>query len=260
MIAQSSNKKYVDGNFSWRVIPFGSIFFAIFIALTPMTLFCEDSGQNNNVESEEIDLDAINELLSNFLEQSDFSDFDLGKDSVEDKEVYPGGPWQFIEDELLLVPGYPALLVFIPVGFGSGSGKIVSKWIRGKWKGSGRASAQPRGLGWKESVARICFDGAIGSIVGLTAGRVYKALLYSTSLIRFFRNWDEKKKLIPEPLYVFLEKEYKRFVREGYSYFLWHTSRVVRMVENAVELHKANIRVSSSGPEVIPPEIGELLE
>lgn len=155
-------------------------------------------------------------------------------DEVEASQPgYPGGPWQFVEDELLLVPGYTSQLSFILKLFTSTLACVGIRELR-----------DGHGDHWFKKTLNDTIPGFIcGSICAWT----YETACYGFALHRFLKNWEKNRANTPEALYGFFEKEYKAFCEEGTEYIIWNTKRVIKAISSVIECRNGRLEVSICG-------------
>lgn len=147
-------------------------------------------------------------------------DLDAGHEVEEPSRDYPGGPWVFIEDELLLLPGYVSLLGFIPA-------MLVSSLARSGIEELRKGNQD----GWIKNAMLVNFP---AYSCGFFAGWAYKSIVYMVVLYNFFNNWEKNKLKIPIELQVFFGEEHKFFCEGKIDYIIKNTKRVIKTVRGVV--------------------------
>lgn len=191
------------------------IFLLIAIIFVPNILLAEP---NDVVEhSEIVEVEEVAEPMPVYVPQDDFQE-------------YPGGKWKFIEDELLLVPGYPAMLYFIP--------KAIVAFLA--YEGIQKLRGGTQNDSWFK---RLCYEGLWGPMAGYATAWGYRFLLHAWALNRFFKNWEKHKRNVPKTLYKFLEKEHGHYLKGGKEYIILNTKRVIRLIKSIVRCRESRIHL-----------------
>jgi len=170
--------------------------------------------------------------------------------------------WQFIEDELLLLPGYASSFLFPAKCLGA-VGAISSLAQTKKFKcWVSKTSREFKFLkllsfrSWLETVkgkvwndkpfsgftTKLLF--AIGALAGYKLTNwVIETFLYGFALRKFLLQYPKiNRAKTPQALHQYFDKEYDAFIKGGTSYIIWRTKKVVCFVEKAVKMYKKGVK------------------
>jgi hypothetical protein len=183
------------------------------------------------------------------------------KEEVKQNLLY-SDPWAFLEDELLLVPGY-ASTFFSPLKAGGTLGALwalqkgvdfngakisvlrkypekFKKWFCSKfnWAFAGKNKGYEKLGGIVHSIMFI-----LAGVAGYKlSGYLIDTLLYGNSLSSFLFNYPRQNRLMtPASLRDYFDREYERYVKGGFTYILTRTGKVIKFVKMAVKMHKKKI-------------------
>ncbi|MBU1007797.1 hypothetical protein KKA53_01830 [Candidatus Dependentiae bacterium] len=156
--------------------------------------------------------------------------------------------WQFIEDELLLGPGY--LSAFMTPLKGLGAAGALSLLIQDNASSEGLS---PRGC-VKDAVKTISERAANSPFVQKTLLAIWavagykltkwtiECIIYSFFLKSFLYDYPRiNRSKTPEQLRPYLDKEYDAFIMGNASYLMKRSKKVLNFVRMAVKMHKKGV-------------------
>lgn len=159
--------------------------------------------------------------------------------------------WQWIEDELLLGPGY-ATTFLAPL---KGLGAVGGLWAlnRSVRNGNGPSYATPRS--WVNTVREKLWKKgnfsefthkvllAVGALAGYKLTKwALESIVYGFALNSFLHNYPQiNRDKTPEALRPYLDEEYNEFVKGGFTYLAKRSKKVIGFIRMSVKMHKKGV-------------------